>query len=865
MENDVTTGCAEREPEPALDIRIVSLYSSSINHMNQEPMAQTAEIHGTLMAHYNQIAIRSVKCRRDNGSPLAQAYQAILSRRESIEKEGEEPQQEIMAFADLSENDLSKARVETFWENAGEPLLFMTLVSIGRGAVLKKVRERIQAIFFKEFSLQVLVYDTFDSNDLVIFYKGRDFKTYAHAVLKLDYTGQESNARISDSITLYSFLEGVSDHIFTTETFGAYLRMGVANTDIMEQFHRKMMALEPQTEANYILGRHDIGFYQPNATLKWLYEVRNKIEETTREAMEEMKCHSVGQEIKSIEEPVWYTTSTLSLQIRPATEFSTYKGFAWHDYIPEPRLREQMAKSYQDFKTSYQEICAKTQVIDNKIWLRWLRDGSNQAISFLESDWMQEMGICLVPQYLEFLHYANQLWDSMVKHADIMSKDKLNTCREEAERSFMELFQNILILTDSMNHSARQVIQTPSFRTVAFSMPPKIMAYYMAVTHQLIEALCDDRENSYDFMIAPKFTRDLEVVSLAQKELTDNGQMLSIAIGEQSLYTLQKTTSTLAHEISHYVGKENRSRKERKECILQAAIQNFLYSVLDVFYGKLDMRMKQLGWNSSPKMCPDLWEQVQREAEKILMESTWLYKNEKNSEWYLYEVAHLAECLMNRMDSDPELAQEGYRFCWDTVQNKDDIYAAEGSCFGEIDLNESLRQFIVRKLYTIYLESVDLVLREQRKGKRAEIQMISDLFSETFADLQAACTLGLTPQEYIELFCERGGDIWQVSSLEQARVWAVKYVLAGEKQDLKEKEKELQQLHINKIVEYYVCKYLSICKEKIDMNFARADRNEKIQSIQILYRKLGDDSNVQDLMTTLRRCMQDYRKSIFTA
>ena len=199
------------------------------------------------------------------------------------------------------------------------------------------------------------------------------------------------------------------------------------------------------------------------------------------------------------------------------------------------------------------------------------------------------------------------------------------------------------------------------------------------------------------------------------------------------------------------------------------------------------------------------------------------------------------------------------------MQNKDDIYAAEGSCFGEIDLNESLRQFIVRKLYTIYLESVDLVLREQRKGKRAEIQMISDLFSETFADLQAACTLGLTPQEYIELFCERGGDIWQVSSLEQARVWAVKYVLAGEKQDLKEKEKELQQLHINKIVEYYVCKYLSICKEKIDMNFARADRNEKIQSIQILYRKLGDDSNVQDLMTTLRRCMQDYRKSIFTA
>ena len=142
-----------------------------------------------------------------------------------------------------------------------------------------------------------------------------------------------------------------------------------------------------------------------------------------------------------------------------------------------------------------------------------------------------------------------------------------------------------------MNHSSRQFIQTPPFRTMAFSIPPKLMAYYTAVGHQILLALQDDPDNHYGFMIAPSFVRNLEVVSIAVKELTDKDQMLSIAVSEPALYSLQQTTFYLVHEFSHYLGQKNRMRDERKDYLLKACIHNFLWYALGDFLEALTSEM----------------------------------------------------------------------------------------------------------------------------------------------------------------------------------------------------------------------------------------------------------------------------------
>lgn len=136
----------------------------------------------------------------------------------------------------------------------------MTLLNLGPHADLSAVEARIHSIF----DAQTLVYFTFDYNDLVIFHKGSSFSEYVHKLLKVDYGGNDSSAWISDSITLYSFPESFqtsSNAMTTSEVFGAYLRMGVANTSVMEEFRQRLLKDSPSTEVNYILGRHDIGFF----------------------------------------------------------------------------------------------------------------------------------------------------------------------------------------------------------------------------------------------------------------------------------------------------------------------------------------------------------------------------------------------------------------------------------------------------------------------------------------------------------------------------------------------------------------------------------------------------------------------------
>ena len=54
-------------------------------------------------------------------------------------------------------------------------------------------------------------------------------------------------------------------------------------------------------------------------------------------------------------------------------------------------------------------------------------------------------------------------------------------------------------------------------------------------------------------MIAPSFVRNLEVISIAVKELTDKDQMLSIAVSEPALYSLQQTNGVVEFYTHEYL------------------------------------------------------------------------------------------------------------------------------------------------------------------------------------------------------------------------------------------------------------------------------------------------------------------------
>lgn len=112
-------------------------------------------------------------------------------------------------------------------------------------------------------------------------------------------------------------------------------------------------------------------------------------------------------------------------------------------------LRDSMKTAYEKFCAAYEDTRYEFGITADDVWLTWLKTGVQQAISFLENDLTQELGLCLVPLYQDFLHYSTDLWKKIgtpgIHDYDINQR---RVFRREAERNFMDLFQNVSILMD---------------------------------------------------------------------------------------------------------------------------------------------------------------------------------------------------------------------------------------------------------------------------------------------------------------------------------------------------------------------------------------------------------------------------------
>lgn len=890
---------------PKLDIRAVFLYNRNVDMkpLNvTKPEKQAQHEWGFSMSHYDQIVVQPIATLRERSfcdSPLAQAYRQISDK--SCQKPfTEQPQQSILAFADISEN-LTLETINSFWDNHDQPVFFITLINLNKKASLSDAQVRIQQIFDLDTDHKTLVYYTFDYNDIVIFHKGASLSEYVHSIMKLDYTSIKSSSSehfplVSDSITLYSFSENFRGQLPADETFYAYLRMGIANTKMMSCFQRKLETLPKHgelLEVNYILGRHDIGFYQRKATLRWVYDICALMQEISKE-LEQEQQEKGKQNIL----PIWYTTSTLSIRIPPKRRLPDIGTIVWDGTHQARGLHIRLDEAYKNFVETYKATCCVFSIMEDGTWLNWLKKGYQQALSFLESDLMQELGLCLVPLYLEFLRYATKLWATL-KDSDSFDIFERNRFRKEAESNFMDLFQNVSILTDSLNHSSRQFIQTPPFRTMAFSIPPKLMAYYTSVSYYLLQALQDDTTNHYGFMIAPSFIQNLEVISLAQQQLTGGDQLLSIAISETSLYTLQMTTFYLAHELSHYLGFSNRMRNMRRQLMMNACIHDFLWTVLDDFMEKLDnLVTNNLDDEKSPHLClnrTDIWNNMDRLSDSIQSyifkseEDRWKETSSDESEPYLQEVSELVREAIKEIACNKKLINEVYFCFWNQLENptliydyfKENVFDNNNDTHN-IEPNSTSQHFVYQKCKNLYAEAVkDSCNRYigNVSGYSSQVEVIADLFRETFADLQAARLLNLLPENYLSIFCTPSKkspetkETLELPQLHRDRVLAVFSVLSSENSSLEDNEFNsllsalrggytdslLDSNTVKGVAAYYIHIYLKECLNAIDEAFSN---NSKIDELRTLYQNLGNESSVEKLMNTVRETIQIYREEL---
>lgn len=570
------------------DYRVVFLYSQE-----RQTGVQESDLVGKMASYYDEISVLPIP-----SNSLSSAYEeACKLTQKTLEKVSNVSNakfpQTMIVFTDIqkelneTETFYTSKQLESFWNKNDYKIFSMTMVHLGNNQNLKVVFQKAKETFpFENF----LVYLSFDYSDLIIFGKTNSFRICEENMFKFDYS---ENDTVTDSITLWSFGPTADQKESHPQTFTAHFRFGTSSYAYAKEFieHKKNENCEVTDYC--LLGRNDIAVVNSKATIFWLYKMREELHDkkwcTTYDVCVLLppldKSKMDGYASPALDEPTVCKTCDLKdgcskrESYQESLSCKSNKCIEKNSYLEQdPSFiyrvsRKAILSRFEEFKTAYINGCTRMEVEPDFVWLRWLHETTLLASSFLSNKMSRSIGLFLMPQIRDILIYGKSIFSS--EKLRISHKGEIET------KFFKDVFSNILVLIDSMNHSNRQFVQTPSFHIASFEMQPKVMAYYTAITQELIDTLKDDEDAPfYGYTISPGFTNALKVKSLALQEICPKDEFISIEVDEKSLYDIRLTTETLAHELSHYVGGECRNRLKRMEFILSSCFCTIIQSVL---------------------------------------------------------------------------------------------------------------------------------------------------------------------------------------------------------------------------------------------------------------------------------------------
>lgn len=853
----------QEQKDRQVDARVISLYSKGTQDSRFLPKTHFYKSYMKYLAIDIQEASTAIPVKDKNepvweDSPFLAAYRSAFG---GNEENDDAFKQVILAFTDIDpdgKDGYLKDAVERFWSDEA-PILFISLINVSDATELAAISKQIRGRA-DEAHPRTLVYFTFDNCDLIVFHKGDRFGDYADQLFRLCF--QEEKHNVVDSMTIYGFRFQKGIDYRSDEVFDVMLRFGVDDfKSIPGCFNDPAWLRQP----GFIMGRSDVSYYYPRVNLKWLSGCIDALVENG------------GQNLHNVE---------LMVIIRPDENKAKYLGETAARTLGKDGFIRQARSLKERFEKQYLYIHDREPLLQvDEVFLRWLNESFELACELYNNALSSDIGVCLLPQYINLFNY----FLSFFKH--YREPDAFVKVEEAVNRCFIAFFNNILTLLDSMNHSDRQFVQAPSFHSTSFEMPPKLLAYYTAATQYLVQALQDD-DNYHGFTISPRFAQELDVIALdVDDRARDN--MLSISIGESRLYTITHTTLVIAHEISHFVGTNNRCRERRRDCIVKAGIHMLLNALvdrlsssegkkkllerfqssgvlnaIDLIYHALQLKLPETYASDETLFLCDIQELVlpflpegiasQRETAKIVIE--WVIKGFFDQDFFKSE------------ESD------GYEYEWRQAIGEQSVPAQ----LNDDTIRELLWSRVSDWFYSQFDDLENYFIKSIGDRDTEELirgNFLCYMFSETFADLQTILLFKLTFQDYVRLLIyEDGSTIRDIAP----RLLAVAKAMYGsegwgesdaanvrDKYPITSDICELLPLdpfadvtiyggkRFNAILIYYLTDYLKECKQKIT-KFLDEKASGPRDKLLDFYNKTGNDITVCQFETRIMSFLKDY-------
>lgn len=871
------------------DARVISLYSRSV----QDGIPQNAKDAHFFYSFCYYDAIQISKVNIGTGTILQSAYSQAIENGDCHKELGF--QQFLVAVTDvllepkpdhLLAHGYTVNQIETFWNNSEKaPLFFVSMVNLKEAKDLQNVLANIRTKFPAEDGH--LAYLTFDHCDIILFSYGTNFCDYTKKIFKLYYGCEKI---LDDVITLYGFSPSQNLLASSGEKFRALIRVGVRDFPMATEFQKEVENLGYTVKCSWLLGRNDISVLCEDASLTWLADVRQAL---------------IDVDERVPENASWYTT--YDLMVFSPDQSSEPEG-NWISYgkpVDCTDLRNRLMEDFAVFQGLYHQAYDNLRrerdlnLTPNDIWLRWLRDSCKLATSLMGSRLSIDLATCLIPQLQDLFKYATKFFSS----GRLKGREEIDKIQE----SFSIFFSNVAILVDSMNQTNRQFVQVPAFHLPSFNIPPQILAYYTVLVQRIREVLQDDENTIYSLALSPELINILSVSSLAVQDALPDHQWISISIDETSFYSLKTTTETLAHEISHFIGEENRNRKRRKSCILRCAFQLILGDILQRLYALINQQYSQRGSGRQLK-CPTFELQELRQiSDKLWTEAIRVcgFQYGTSQDLFSRNLTDILKGIPGDILYTPQFADiifkevcaliERYPEKFDEMINvlRDAFCRLNKSEKKNLLKNDHFHKIIEERLRGLFNHAIaDLssdfdMVDDLAESDVAICRMIGNLcytFRETFADLQAILLLDMKWIDYCQLMRRSSKSCCEgvLISDSPLRMLAVSMALVGNGKwhpglddcgalfdDIRECvglriEASVQKLigrKFNPSILYYLVDYLSVCEQKIEKNID-SKVNGRVAVLQQVYGKLSDETTFIDLQETLLTFIEAYRESL---
>lgn len=814
-----------------IDARIISLSSRDISSRLTTGLEIAANAYYSF-SYYDQINVLPVET--DCSAAMGVAYKSIADGTNC-------DKQFILAFTDIvneksEDYGYTKEQIETFWNDNNYPLFFLTMVNLTGTSEIEKCLKKIKSDLKGS---RYMAYLTYDHCDIIIFCREENFNDYAQKMLKFSCCGE--NAPVG-TVTLYGFYVSQSSNLYGDDNqFHALIRMGTNDYSKMNSFYNEVSTLDKDVEGRWFLERKGVGFYCSNATILWLYLVREKAKEVFGD-----QCDITYELLISVENNSFENLDACFPRL-------TYEG-----------LKNKLKEKYADFSMEYTKTFNDNNLTPDRVWLRWLNTSLDLTVSFIKNYLSMDLGTCLIPQFIDLLDYGRKFFKA-INEGRTVAKIPTRDTVEAMSMSFSKFFSYIAILIDSMNQSDRQFLQIPPFHLPSFEVPPKIMEYYVAVAYKLKKLLQDDKENFYGLLITPQFINKLGVKSLANQMVLKDDQWLEIVISESSFYSLQATTNILGHEISHYVGKENRCREQRKEYILKFAYSLLVYKVL------VDIRNEIEDCVTPRYSCPNIsvsLNEIIDYSEKLYEEALCIFDDYALENYnYLDDMKDMLYLFADRVLNNPSLFDLFFDFFRGAAKYEKndgimdfmltyqkDMLNLDLDMESEKDdtllnnLAENMMRRMIYKILSVYIdEAKNRAYSGEASGFAPLYYQALDYFKETFADLQSIMIFDLDWLQYCEMV--NNGESENTTEDVPQRMFAVAKVLIENRVwDLErmpdtgngafdtvknslmlnpvEDIEELGKNKFNGMLLFYLCGYLNKCYDKIKSRFTDSQCKE---------------------------------------